>query len=164
MMNSLNWRNQRTLELRKRLGKSAFRDWDIECRELFGQNPDAESGTDEHYTPGDMYCFTLWHYTHFLDTVKSLDDLLRGLFQLSPFVDDAFKVAESMSDADFVEFKLALVQERKCARGEGESKMPQKYSSLLLPDRFLVAIFLSNQACVSLGPALIRHMETELGL
>jgi hypothetical protein len=159
-----NWRNQYTLKLRKKLGKPVFRDWDIQCRELFGQNPEAEPSSDELCTPADMYCFTIWHYTHLLDNVKSLSDLIEGLFQLSPFADDALEVALAMSEADFIEFKLVLVQERKSARGEGESKMLEKYFSLVLPERFSMAIMLSGQAAVSLGPALIRIMETELGL
>ncbi len=122
-----NWRNQYTLKLRKRLGKPAFRDWDIQCRELFGRNTEAEQSSDESHTPGDIYCLTLWHCTHFLDEVKSVADLTEGLFQLSPFAEDALEVALCMSETDFIEFKLALVQERKAARGEGGSMMPERY-------------------------------------
>lgn len=159
-----NWRNQYTLKLRKRLRRPAFRDWDVRRRELFGQNSVADLSSDESCTPGDMYCFTLWHYTHFLDEVKSIADLIEGLFQLSPFADDALEVALGMSESDFIEFKLELVQGRKAAREGGESVMLERYYALLLPNRFPMAIVLADKARVSLGVALIRLMETELGL
>jgi hypothetical protein len=151
------WRNQVTLELRKRLGRKDFNGWDISRSDLFGSDP-------EEGMLYEMYCFTIGHYVHFLDHVSSLQDLIEGLFQLSPFVNDAFVVAQGMSESDFVEFKLALISERKSAQGEGESKMPAKYCNLLLPDRFPMAILLMGNAKVSLGPALIRLMETELGI
>jgi hypothetical protein len=149
------WRNQATFDFRKKLGRESFDYWNISCPDLFGDDP-VEGSADE------MYCFTMGHYVHFLDNVGSLHDLIEGLFQLSPFVDDAFLVAQSMSESDFVEFKLSLISERKAAKGEGESKMPQKYFCLLLPGRFPSAILLAEKACVSMGPALIRIMETEM--
>jgi hypothetical protein len=149
------WRNRITLRLRKRLGRKAFDDWNVSRSDLFGRDP-VEGSLNS------MYCFTIVHYVHFLDNVSSLRDLIEGLFQLSPFVDDALAVAEYMSEADFAEFKLALISERKAALDEGESIMPERYNSLVLPSRFAMAIILADRGRVSLGPALIRIMETEL--
>ncbi len=103
----------------------------------------------------DINDFETHNYTYFLDNVKSLEDLLEGLNQLSPFADDALKVAESMNQQDFCEFKLTLAYERRME----DSKMPKRYITLALPKWFLYSIPLADKAIVPLGATLIRLIE-----
>lgn len=112
-------------------------------------------GTSEIYGLDEMS-----QYVSFLDKVNPLEDLVRGLAELSPFADDALVVAKSMTEGDFCTFKLALPFER---RGD-ESKMPERFGSILLPDRFIPAIFLSEKAGAPLGATLVRILEVELGV
>ena len=108
--------------------------------------------------------FEVSDYNRFLNNVSSQKDLVRGLKELSPFVDDALAVASSMNEQDFIDFKLALVHERKVARGEtGGSVMPHRYDPLLVPDRFITAQMMSTKFETSLEVALGRIMETENG-
>ena len=99
-------------------------------------------------------------YVHFIDNIRSRNELIRGFKALSPFADDALAVAKGMTEQDFWSFKLALPSER---RGEG-GKMPECFGTLLLPDRFLGAISLAEKAATPLGTALVRILETELGI
>lgn len=99
-------------------------------------------------------------YISFVDNVSSLEDLREGLGELSPFADDALAVAQSMTESDFCNFKLALPFER---RGDG-SKTPRYSGAILLPERFVPAVLLAEQAGAPLGATLIRLLETELGM
>lgn len=105
----------------------------------------------------DLSEFESFNYTYFLDNAGSLQDLLKGLEELSPFADDALEVARSMTEQDFCDFKLALVHERK----HGESRMPERFSCLLIPDRFIAGQLVAEKFDVPLGAALIRIMEME---
>lgn len=107
--------------------------------------------------------FEMVDYVWFLDHVASLLDLIEGLEQLSPFADDALDIAISMTEMDFISFKLALAIERRVAEsGEGESKMPKLYHNLLLPNLFVEAFPLSEKARVSLGLAIFRMIEAQV--
>lgn len=113
----------------------------------------------------DIHDFEEEDYIYFLDHVRSRDDLLTGLCELSPFADDALDIAERMNDQDFYRFKLALACERGRARreeGAGESVLPKKYGKVVLPTSFLKAHFLAEKFAVSLGVALIRMFELEI--
>lgn len=116
--------------------------------------------SNEWFDVVPMVDFEISNYTHFIDNVPSLEKLIEGLALLSPFVDDALDIAESMQESDFCTFKLALPRERKAATGEGSSCMPESFVQLLLPDRFLGALLLGGSGA-SLGVALIRMMEVE---
>ncbi len=120
--------------------------------------------------------FELSDYVGFLDRVNSREDLLRGLRQLDPFVDDALASAESMTDEEFPIFKNALAIERqiksqleteesieqtpgKCVK----SIMPDKFYSLLLPIRFIQGKLIADQFATSLEVAMGRtYYESEL--
>lgn len=99
----------------------------------------------------DIYAFRADHWVFFLNNVNSLENLLEGLRQLSPLVDDALEVAEQMGDRDFRKFKKALVKERR-----GEKAMPGKYDALLIPEGFLLGALVADKFEVPLGAALIR--------
>ncbi len=111
-------------------------------------------GTSEIYGLDEMS-----QYVSFLDKVSSLEDLVRGLTELSPFADDALVVVKSMGESDFCTFKLALPSEH---RGD-ERKLPERFGNILLPDRFIQAIILSEKAGAPLGATLVRILEGELG-
>ncbi len=134
-------RNPELSKLRAKLRKS----YDWPSRELFGNRG------------CDINDFELFNYTYFLDNVKSLEDLLKGLEELSPFADDALEVAELMTERDFCDFKLALVHERK----REESYMPERFFCLLIPDRIFAAQPIAEMFKVPLGAALIRIVEIE---
>lgn len=110
----------------------------------------------------DIYDFEIYNYTYFLDNVRSIEDLLEGLKQLSPFVDDALAVAERMSYQDFVDFKLALAYEHRLAKENGNSKMPKKYMPLVVPKWFIPALHIAEKFEAPLGIALIRLVECEV--
>ncbi len=97
-------------------------------------------------------------YTYFLDNIRSLDELIQGLEELSPFADDALEIARSMTMQDFYDFKLALPFERN---GK-DWQMPDRFSSLVLPTRILKGMFLSQKAGAPLGTTLVRMLEVEL--
>ena len=103
------------------------------------------------------------NYLYFLEHVGSLDDLVDGLAQLSPFADDALDAAEGMSHMDFADFKIALPQERRAAHGDGVSRMPKKFHAILLPKHFIIPIKLSKQAAASLMVTTMRYLEVSTG-
>ena len=106
---------------------------------------------------GDIHGFEIYNYLYFLDNVKSLNDLIEGLRQLSPLANDALKVAESMDDKDFHKFKKSL-SEKRCGK---KSVMPKKYGALLVPKRFIATLPITEKCLISLGTALIRMVEFE---
>jgi len=106
----------------------------------------------------DMNDFELCNYRFFLNNVKSVNQLLEGLQHLSPLADDALAVAEKMKEQDFLSFKKVLQYERKMK----DSKLPNEYTPLVIPQRFIQAGLLSEKFGVSLGTALIRMMESEI--
>ena len=110
---------------------------------------------------GDAGCdindFQIDNYTYFLDNVKSCEDLIRGLRQLSPLADDALLVAEDMSEREFHKFKHVLAKER---RGE-YSNAPKKFRVIMMPSLFTPAILLADKFQVPLGTALIKLIERE---
>lgn len=112
--------------------------------------------------PGcDIHDFEMGNYLYFLDNVKSLADLIEGLFVLSPLADDALEVAEQMNESDFYDFKIALAHERGiCQRGEMDSIFPARYMPLLIPKQFVWGNFLADKFEVPLGTALIRIIES----
>jgi hypothetical protein len=130
--------------LRKRLNKLAF--GSVLSKDLFGEVPDCD--------------FELVHYIGFLDRVASRNDLVRGLKELDPFVDDALSVAEAMTESDFHEFKMALVNERG-QNHDNLSTMPSRYDALLMPERFIPAKIIAVKAATSLEVALMRIMQNE---
>ena len=111
---------------------------------------------------GDIGCdigdFEIFNYTYLLDNSRTREDLIAGLREISPLADDALAIAEQMSDQNFCDFKLALIQERKIAWQEedGGSVMPEMYSTLLIPKLFICAFFIADKFQVPLGAALIR--------
>ena len=110
----------------------------------------------------DIFDFEPHNYTYFLDNVSSVGDLIRGLRELSPLVDDALSVAEGMNKIDFASFKLALIRERKIALdGEVGSIMPSKYNSVLMPSRFPFAYVVASGFRTPLGSALVRIKQYE---
>lgn len=122
----------------------------------------------------DFHDFELANYINFLDKVESLENLLEGLRLLSPFTDDALEVAEKMNEKGFTKFKKALPGVRRKSRdlfGEQLPLFPEleppkmlcKYSSLLIPKRFITAVLASEKFDACLGVALIRIMELEKG-
>ncbi|MBI2033958.1 MAG: hypothetical protein HYT13_02575 [Candidatus Liptonbacteria bacterium] len=115
-------------------------EWVLSC-ELFGEGLDVDDFQEDNYT-------------YFLDHVTSKEELVRGLRELSPLLDDALDVAEQMDDKAFTEFKLALKRER--------DDMPSRYLVLLIPKRFLEAMLIAKEFKVCLGVCMIRIMEDEL--
>ena len=110
----------------------------------------------------DINDFMMENYVYFLDNVKSLDDLRRGLIELRPLFDDALEVAEQMSIRDFSKFKRALRREHELSKGkEGKSIMPAKYGVILFPKLLVLSSELAEKALVPLGAALIRMAEFE---
>ena len=97
------------------------------------------------------------NYIYFLDNVKSLEDLLEGLRQLSPLADDALEVAENMNHQNFYKFKIALIYERR----QEDSKMPDRYLALVIPRWFMYALPWAEKYGVPLGNVTIRLMELE---
>jgi len=135
--------------LRKRLNKLAF--GLVLSKDLFGYVPDCD--------------FESFHYVGFLDRVDSLSDLLRGLNELDPFVDDALVVAESMTEEDFREFKTTLTHERNLKHNPGSrSIIPARYYALLIPERFIPAKMIAIRANTTLEVALLRIMQSEHNL
>ena len=112
---------------------------------------------------GNIYDFEAENYVYFLDHIRSLGDLLRGLSELSPLADDALDVAERMDEQGFLEFKIALAHERGLkARVECGSKISPRYDHLLIPELFLAAIPVAEQCEAPLGAALVRMMTLRL--
>ena len=107
--------------------------------------------------------FEMIDYVKFLDDVQSLEDLIAGLAELSPFADDALDVAESMTVHDFAVFKLALIHERRVSSAlyDGESKMPHRFVDIVLPSQIFRASYVAQESRVSLGVALIRLLEVK---
>ena len=119
-------------------------------KELFGNVPDCD--------------FELSHYARFINRVGSRDNLICGLKELDPFVDDAFAVAEMMSEEDFREFKAALVHERNLKQDpDGQSIMPPRYYPIVIPERFITAQIIAEKFDTTLEVALLRIMQTENG-
>ena len=110
--------------------------------------------------------FELSDYVDFLDGVGSREDLLRGLRQLDPFVDDALASAEAMTDEEFPVFKAALAVERQIKpmpeQRMQESIMPSKFYPILLPTMFMSAKMIADDFETSLEIALRRMYELQL--
>jgi len=106
----------------------------------------------------DIYNFEVDNYTFFLDNVKSLNQLVEGLQNLSPLADDALSIAKKMKEQDFLIFKKVLQYERKME----DSRLPNKYLSLVIPQKFILANSLAEEYKVPLGAALIRVIELEI--
>ena len=113
----------------------------------------------------DIHDFEMSSYVYFLDHVRSKEDLLQGLHELSPLADDALAVAERMSDQNFIDFKLALIREKQITSGglTLESCMPKRFDHLVLPKRFLKVLLsgIPEKFEVCLGVALVRCVELE---
>jgi len=140
MRSTLDDRSKLNQKLR---GVKNYSSWNL-SRDLFGD------------VGADINDFEAYNYIYFLDNVKSIEDLLEGLCQLSPLADDALEVAEHMDQQDFYEFKLALAYERR-----QDSKLPNKYSALVIPNWFIYAIPVTDKCKIPLGAALIRVIESE---
>ncbi len=136
---------QRRWTLEERFNQE--KDWKISPR-LFGD------------CGADINDFELHNYNYLLDHARSVQDIVNGLRELSPLVDDALEVAEKMREADFYEFKLALAYERGHIDYE-VSKIPDRYFPLVIPKRFFNAVHLADKYLAPLGAMLIRIMETE---
>ena len=126
--------------------KISFYSWEISSR-LFGD------------TGCNIYDFDESNYKYFLDNVRSLEDLMLGLYQLSPFADDALDVASLMTEDDFLNFKIALARERHSAKEDEDSVFPSQYDALLVPEKFLSAALITQEFQAPLGVALIKFME-----
>jgi hypothetical protein len=124
---------------------SRIRGWSV-SKELFGD------------TGCDIHDFESYNYVYFLDNVNSLEDLVKGLTELSPLFDEALIVARKMTENDFFDFKLQLAHERKIVKSEiyEESKLQRKYFPIVLPSIFISAHLITEKYEVPLGVALIR--------
>lgn len=111
----------------------------------------------------DIFDFDEATYIKFIDGVGSVEDLRLGLNMLSPFADDAWRIANLMSDEDFARFKELLQKERALTQsGEyGESDMDDEWYTLLMPARLLVCSPVADQFEVPLGVALVRSVQLE---
>jgi len=110
------------------------------------------------YVGADMYDFEISNYVYFLDNVKSIQDLLAGLDELSPFADDALAIAEKMNEKTFLLFKLDLTCER-----HGESNnTSHRFASIFIPSQFIQAQLIAQEFKVPLGSSLIRIFELDL--
>ena len=111
----------------------------------------------------DINDFEGYNYSYFLDQVRSLEDFITGLADLSPLADDALDIAEVMSGADFLEFKICLAHERgQAAMGNfGFSRMPARFLPLLVPRLFIKGAHLAATFGVPLGAAVIRILTAE---
>lgn len=108
----------------------------------------------------DINDISIEHWSYFLDHTRTLDDLLYGLYLLAPFVDDALKVAEAMTEQDFWTFKLCLAHERRVSQNSDmESNLPLRYYALVLPARFLEVLPVTEKCDVDLGVGLMRLYE-----
>ncbi len=106
--------------------------------------------------------FEIENYHYFLDKVSDIDDLIRGLSMISPFANDALDVAEGMTENDFIDFKLALSQERLASQGLAESRMPKKFLPIVLPDEFMTPLMMDYKKFgVSFSIMLSRYMEVK---
>lgn len=103
----------------------------------------------------DIYDFEMSNYIFFLDNVATLEDLIRGLQELSPLVDDALAIAKKMNEKDFYRFRKALPRERASALIDGQSHMSNKFQGLLLPQLILSSMFLVEEFQVALGVMMI---------
>ena len=102
----------------------------------------------------DIYDFEADNYVYFLNNIASRDELVAGLLELSPLAEDALPVVENINNKGFQEFKKILINER---RGK-DSDMPEKFRTLILPERFIHAALLADEYCVPLGAALVRAL------
>jgi hypothetical protein len=119
----------------------------------FGCDADGQIGTP-------LWDFGIDHYRYFIDNAKSREELIAGLYELSPFCDDALTVAEQLTEAEFISFKLALPHERRAATGEaGGSPMSPQFAPILFPENFFFALPIAQAGKVNLGTALIRLTE-----
>ncbi len=134
-----------TQEQKSKLEERLYEEWVLPT-ELFG-----DMGVD-------IYNFEVDNYTFFLDNVKSLNQLVEGLQNLSPLADDALSIAKKMKEQDFLIFKKVLQYERKME----DSRLPNKYLSLVIPQKFILANPLAEEYKVPLGAALIRMIELEI--
>ena len=105
----------------------------------------------------DIHDFEIDNYVYFLDNVKSCEDLIRGLRQLSPLVDDALLIAESMNKQEFLRFKCVLAKERR----EEYSNVPKKFRTIMMPKQFVSAMLLvdKDKYEVCLGVVLLRLID-----
>jgi hypothetical protein len=157
--------NQQQKEIERKLNSTSYPLWgfalptigrvtgrctgDIYC---FGDNYGFENGNGVEYEEED--------YAVFLEKVRTLEDLRQGLQELSPFANDALAIAETMDEEEFIEFKIALAYERGIMMaGVGESKLTNRYLSLVLPTCLLKAAPLAREANVSIGVAMLRLVE-----
>ena len=100
-------------------------------------------------------------YNSFLDGVRSLDDLQRGLAALGPLTADAWAVAAAMDESDFIDFKLMLAHERFVHAHGGDSNFNERYLPILIPERFFAAIPLAEKFGAPVGTALMRTLAIE---
>ncbi|MEK7116852.1 MAG: hypothetical protein AAB837_01665 [Patescibacteria group bacterium] len=165
---------RRKRDILRRLAKLSYDGLEL-SRDLFGPVPDHD--------------FELSHYVGFLDKVCSKEDLLRGLQELDPFVDNAHAAAKSMSDEDFLAFKIALkhvrqqsavqlwnpdqyelelhinpVMQEKTPNERDPEYIAERFGSIIIPERFIKAGIIAKEAATSLEVALGRIYEFEMGL
>lgn len=105
------------------------------------------------------YLYEAKDYNRMIDDAKTVDDLISGLEKLSPFADDALKVAKTMTLEDFEKYREWLKLERKGIFGGIENVI--KYGAILIPVLFIDAHFLQEQCHAPLGTCLIRMLEVK---
>ena len=104
-----------------------------------------------------IFDFEFYNYNYLLDNVETLEALVEGLEQLSPFADDALEITKTFSVEDFDRFKTDLSEERALSdKADTDSTFPHDWLPILIPSRFIEAQLLSSAARAPLGAALIR--------
>ncbi len=110
---------------------------------------------------GNFYDFEAFNYTYFIDHVRTQEELIHGLGELSPMADDALDLSMGLTEQEFRDFKIALAHERRVAHEDGDSTFPRQYDELLLPQRFIEALIIVEKFEMPLGAALIRLLQHE---
>ena len=100
-------------------------------------------------------------YNNFLNNVRSLADLQRGLRSLGPLASDAFSVATKMDVIDFIDFKMRLARERMASKSGEPSRMPERYYPIIIPEKFFMGLRVSSDFGAPLGTTLLRILEVE---
>ncbi|MGH7782247.1 MAG: hypothetical protein ACREO5_00155 [Candidatus Binatia bacterium] len=93
-------------------------------------------------------------YSKAVDDAKTLPALIQTLAEWKRFAEDALAIAEKMTDADFVEFRMLLAKERR-GKFAGE-QFSEKYGAIVMPEKLLISSLVESQYKVPWGLAFLR--------